>query len=448
MLRRAFLLALVLVTVGSAFAIAGNSRSGKRAARTAVTAPRTPYAGRVVYVGEGANLYVCGAACDKPVCLTCAAKAEQALADAGVAPVASSDGIQPAAAMASQFELPTFSPDGAQVAYSSVQRHGVYGINVYDLGRRAAISVFQSSDRPIYFSWLPDGRRLLFLAGDGESLKLMMAEARESKPVRILLSGLPLFFDWNQALSESAFHYVPPEEAGPEQIGLMNVTDRDQRVVRVVSKGKTPFRSPAWSPDGSHLAYVIDNKNGQYVLAVAKADGSAPKPMVGLAPATTAFVWAPDSRHLAFSTLKKEGKMSYDGINLLDVGSGNISTLVSDPVIAYNFSPDGRWLAYIGTTETSNTWNVIDAGGGKARKLCNFVATNTESIVYQVFDQYALSHRIWSPDSRALAFAGVILKEGQAPTGSMPPPSVWVLPVDGGPPHALSDGTLAFWSPH
>jgi Tol biopolymer transport system component len=347
--------------------------------------------------------------------------------------------------------LPTFSLDGSQIAYASAQHErgggSTFGINAYDLNRRAATVIFQSSDRPIYFFWLPDGRRLFFLASDGESLKLILAQARESTPVRILLTGLPLFFDWKQASNDVAFHYVPVEGAGPEQIGLMGVTDHDQRVVKALSKGKAPFRGPAWSPDGSHLAYVIDSKNGQSALMVANADGSEPKPMVGLAPATTAFVWAPDSGHIAFSTLKQQGKMSYDGVNLLDIGSGNISTLVSDPVIAYNFSPDGRWLAYIGTTETSNTWNVIAAGGGKARKLCSFVATGAESIVYQVFDQYALSHRFWSPDSRALVFAGVMLKEGQAPTEQMPPPSVWVLPTDGGPPREVADGSIAFWSP-
>jgi TolB protein len=449
MFRRVFVIAIVLIAAGSVVAMAAKSSHGKKPAgagskRASSTAP---FGGRVVYIGEGENLYVCGAACDKPVCITCTGKAVQALAG-GVTPAALTTEIQGnAPAPPSRSELPTFSPDGGQIAYTSTQRGAMFAVNVYDLDRHTATSIFQSSDRPIYFYWMPDAQRLFFLASDGENLKLILAQAHEAKPVRVLLTGLPLFFDWNEPLSDLAFHYTPPEDAGPEQVGLMNVTGKDQRVVREVAKGGAPFRGPAWSPDRAHLAYVIDNKHGQFELIVANADGSAPKPMVGLAPTTTALVWAPDSKHLAFSTLKEKGKMSYDGVNLLDIGNGNISTLVSDSVIAYNFSPDGRWLAYIGNTETSNTWNVIAAGGGTARKLCDFVATSVESIAYQVFDQYALSHRIWSPDSRALVFAGVMLKEGQAPSDRMPPPSVWVLPIDGGPPRAIADGSLAFWSP-
>jgi hypothetical protein len=29
----------------------------------------------------------------------------------------------------------------------------------------------------------------------------------------------------------------------------------------------------------------------------------------------------------------------------------------------------------------------------------------------------------------------------------MPPPSVWMLPIDGEAPRALADGSIAFWSP-
>jgi WD40 repeat protein len=443
MIRRAFLVALWLIAAGSVVAIAGKSPRTRRPTSSAASA-RAPLPGHIAYLGEGANLYVCGGICDKPACITCTSKAEHAQAE-GIQPVALGSRTQATAAVL-QHELPTFSPDGSQIAYSSAQRGGTFAINTYDLNRRVAISIFQSPDRPIYLYWLPDGHRLFFLTSGDESLELILAEAREAKPVRILLKGLPLFFDWNQTLSDLAVHYTSVEEES-EQAALINVTGRDQRVIKVISRSKAPFRSPAWSPDGSLLAYLIDNQNGQFVLAVANADGSAPKPMVGLAPTTTAFVWAPDSRHIAFSTLKAQGKMSYDGINLLDIVSGNITTLVSEAVIAYNFSPDGRWLGYIGATETSNTWNVIAAGGGKAHKLCDFAATAPESIAYRVFDQYALSHRFWSPDSRAIVFAGVMLKEGQSPAETMPPPSVWVLPVDGGPPQAIADGSIAFWSP-
>ncbi len=454
MIKRASFRVLLFVAVAFFFAAERNAvgRTSKHAgskskAASGQTSP--PAAGQIAYVGRDANIYVCSAPCDSPTCITCGVKAEQARASEFRQ--AATTVQAPAPIRPTPYNWPSFSPDGRQIAYSSARGHGdsgTYGIHSYDLARRAAITIFESSDRPIYFSWLPDVHHLLFLASDDQSLKLILAEARENRPVRIILTGLPLFFDWNQALDELAFHYVQPTEERLEQVGLMQVTDHDQREIKIISKGSAPFRSPAWSPDKSRLAYVLDNKNGQVALVVANADASSPREMVGLAPGINSFVWAPDSKRIAFATQKSEGKIAYDGVNLLDVASGNISALVNEPVIAYFFSPDGRRLAYIGTTEQSNTWNVIDLAGGKSRKLANFMATGTESITYQVFDQYALSHRIWSPDSRALVFAGVMVKAGVAvPPEAMPPASIWMLPVDGGPPQDLADGEVAFWSP-
>jgi TolB protein len=442
------LLALFLTIAGAASVFAGKThRRRAQAASPAATPAAMPIAGRIAYIGDRANLYVCDGACQKPACITCASNAEQALMDA-VVPAGLSADPQPRQAPSS-YELPTFSPDATQIAYSSAQRRAGslnFGVNVYNFQRRVPIKVFQSSEHPIYFYWLPDGQRIFFLAGNENSLDLILAEVRENRPVRMLLNGLPLFFAWNQALGDLAFHYAPPEETGPEQSGLMQVTAGNQHIVKVFSKGAAPFRTPVWSPAGSHLAYVVNNKRGQFDLMVADPDGGGAKPMVGLAPGTTAFEWAADSKHIAFSTLKQEGKMSYDGINLLDLQTGNISTLVSEPVIAYFFSPDGKWLAYIGTGETANTWNVIATGGGKPRNLCNFMASSNESMVYRVFDQYALSHRIWSPDSRAIVFAGAMLKPGQAAAENVAP-SVWMVPIDGPPPRAIADGSIAFWSP-
>jgi TolB protein len=449
MIKRVLPSLLLVLALGASFAIAARSarHGGKKGAPSAEPASRSSQvAGRITYIGADANVYVCAGSCDRPTCITCAPKAEHALAGVfmRVAMTLASE------RSAVQYNWPTFSPDGSRVAFSSVKHAGgssTYGIHAYDLGRRMAITIFQSSDQPIYLSWLPGGQQLFFLVSDGNTLKLILAEAREARPVRIILTGQPLYYDWNQAASELAFHYVPAEGGGGEQTGLMSVTGRDQRVVKTLATVSAPFDNPAWSPDKAHLAYVVDRKNGQVALVVANSDGSSPREMVGLEPRTTSFSWSPDSKQIAFSTRRSERAMSYDGVNLLNAASGNMSTLVSDPVIAYYFSPDGRRLAYIGATETSNTWNVIDLGAKAGRKLCNFVATRAETVSYRVFDQYTLSHRVWSPDSRALVFAGVMLKEGMAlPSGVTPPSSVWMLPVDRAPPQALADGDVAFWS--
>ena len=54
------------------------------------------------------------------------------------------------------------------------------------------------------------------------------------------------------------------------------------------------------------------------------------------------------------------------------------------------------------------------------------------------FDQYALSHHFWAPDSSAI----VLPLSDEANLDH-----VVVIPADGGDPHAVATGWVGFWSP-
>jgi TolB protein len=53
------------------------------------------------------------------------------------------------------------------------------------------------------------------------------------------------------------------------------------------------------------------------------------------------------------------------------------------------------------------------------------------------FDQYALSHRIWAPDSSAIALPGFGNGGDQ----------LYAIPADGSEPTALDGAVFGFWSP-
>ena len=55
------------------------------------------------------------------------------------------------------------------------------------------------------------------------------------------------------------------------------------------------------------------------------------------------------------------------------------------------------------------------------------------------FDQYALSHSLWSPDSRSLVIPMKNEEEESV---------VVVVPTDGSEPSAIADGDIAFWAYH
>lgn len=406
---------------------------------------------RLAFVGIDDNIYECTGDCARPRCVTCPVHGTEARS-AGMRAVAFE---QPQDDGATKFAWPTYSPDGHKLAcLSSGSKQGrlAYGVYVYDLDKMISTRIFESStERGIYLFWLPDGARLSFLVTEPDDrLTLMLAQARGDAPIRIVASGAPLYFDWNPK-TELLLHTTT---AGPEaeRVSLMHITPTSQDVERVLARGPAPFKSPCWSPDGAHVAFVA-SQDDIAQLYLADANAANPRAMTKLMVGENSFVWAPDSRHIAFSTAQLPPHTVMDGVSLLDIRDRSVKRLVNDDVAAFYFSPDSKRIAYVSVPpeQPFYTWNVIDLRSGKTRKLGSFLTTNEETLAWRYFDQLSLSHSIWAPDSSAIAFAGLPVEtpHGARPPNPIgtPPPGVMIIPIGGAKPRRIADGVLAFWSP-
>jgi Tol biopolymer transport system component len=412
--------------------------------------------GTIAFVGTDSNIYYCDAAkCAEPKCITCKAAAIHVRDSNSIVPVTlvqgpPDAGVKPAD---TTYGWPTFSPDGKRIAYSSEthkQAEDSYAVWVYDLARHQAMPIFESrSERIIYMVWLPDSQHLSFLLGEAGGLTLVLAEVKESTPVRIVTTGMPLYFDWGPMPDEVVLHTLATDPNRTERVSLVNLTPTSQNVVKVLSSGRTPFKTPAWSPDGKHLAYVV-NYHAESNIVVADADATHPRSVVSLPVGENSFVWAPDSQHLAYSTAIDPQDPTFNGIKLVDIATANSKWLTKDDVAAFFFAPDSRHVAYIGVPAEKPyyTWSVVDAKTGAQRALGNFLATPEESTAYRFFDQLAVSHTIWAPDSSGFIYAGVKLAGSpDKALGYSPPPSAYIVPIDGSGQRQLSNAVLAFFSP-
>jgi Tol biopolymer transport system component len=413
-----------------------------------------PPPGEVAFVGTDSNIYYCDTKCAEPKCITCKAAAIHVRRDDAIMPVALADaapGASPAGG--TDYGWPAFSPDGKRIAYfaeTHKQAEDSFAVWVYDLARSQAMLIFESrSERIVYLVWTPDGQHLSFLLAEPHGLSLVLAEVKESTPVRIITTGMPVYFDWGARADEVALHTLALDSDRTEQVSLMALTPTSQNVVKVLSNGRTPFKTPAWSADGKHLAYV-ENYNAESNIVVADADASHPRSVVSLPVGETSFIWAPDSAHLAYSTAIDPQDPTYHGIKLVDIATANSKWLTRDDVAAFFFAPDSHHVAFIGVPAEKPyySWSVVDVKSGAQKALGNFLATPEESTAYRYFDQLAVSHTIWSPDSSSFIYAGVHLEGSpDKALGYAPPPSAWVVPIDGGAPRALSNAVLAFFSP-
>lgn len=144
------------------------------------------------------------------------------------------------------------------------------------------------------------------------------------------------------------------------------VADSDGYNEQVVLAQNHPIMSPAWSPDGSHLAYV-SFETGHAVVYVQSLYINQRKVLANFRGSNSAPAWSPDGKQLAVVLSRDGSSQIYlvqpDGSNLRRLTfSGAIDT---EP----NFSPDGRSLLFSSDRGGSVQIYRIQVDGGVTQRM-------------------------------------------------------------------------------
>jgi len=181
--------------------------------------------------------------------------------------------------------------------------------------------------------------------------------------------------------------YVSTINQGGTNKYVLQIADADGYNARTIFSSSKQILSPAWSPDGSRLAYVsFESGNSaiyvQDIIQGTRAKVSA-KSGINSAPS-----WSPDGRRLAM-TLSAAGSPD---IYILDLGAKNLKRLTSGPAIDTepSWMPDGKTLLFTSDRSGGPQIYQVSANGGKAQRL--------------TFDGKYNAAADVSPDGRFIAF--------------------------------------------
>ncbi len=358
------------------------------------------------------------------------------------------------------FQFPAWSPDGRRLAVigTRLSGGGIYVLpDVVGADNVPENQVYFSADEtPIYLYWSPDNTSLAFLANQPRNqmgLKVIASDGGSAS--RLLATGAPFYWDWSDDGRQLLVHSGEDQGAALSLIGVQGETQAGN----LATPGA--FQAPGIAAGGRYWAFAEENEG---LSALTVVDTQTGERRSFEPSASMALSWNPMGNQLAFTNGTADSHPFWGPLRVLDVVAGQTRLLTRQTVLAFFWSPDGRSIAYItlnGTIEDDGvnalaktryradrtrraqqtqgflTLSVVDVVSGQGLRLLDFEPTIvflTQFLPF--FDQYALSHSLWSPDSSALVLP--VREEG----GDV----ILVVNAAGGRPYRLAEGDVAFWS--
>jgi len=154
----------------------------------------------------------------------------------------------------------------------------------------------------------------------------------------------------------------------PNKTYELVIADADGENPRVVTQSKEPLMSPAWSPDGSKLAYVSfeDRLSTIYVQNIKSGERQRVSAHAGV---NQAPAWSPDGRKLALTLSSRDGNLD---VYILDLDTQALTRITDDPGIDTEpqWSKDGLSLYF--TSDRAGGPQIYKIGvkpGDKPRRL-------------------------------------------------------------------------------
>lgn len=230
------------------------------------------------------------------------------------------DGENPRRIVASPTMIysPAWSPDGTKIAYG-IRSPSTARVELHERdlasGRVRVISARpELSYTPAYS---PDGKRLAFaISVGGETTEINDYDLEQGCCLRRLTRGR--WYDLNPTYSGDGQRMAfLSDRLGSPHVFVMSARGGEPTMLTPYNTERVKFTAPSWSPTTTEIAFSGQSRGGFQIMI---ADSRRP----GVAKQVTSSgdnedpCWAPDGRHIVFSSTGREGS----GLYVIDTVTG------------------------------------------------------------------------------------------------------------------------------